>query len=122
MPPRPSRADIEMSLASVAGGYASPLSDYLTPWRRETGRWSLLVLPGRDLREQLKPLASQRGIVEGETGDVPTRAVEPRGEALGDGVARLWKRKSAAVPSAKRFFSGLFRVIDGRQLCPVIRS
>ena len=38
--------------------------------------------PGADLREQLKPLASQRGFLKGEAGDVPTRAVEPRdGEA-----------------------------------------
>jgi hypothetical protein len=28
--------------------------------------------PGRDLREQLKPLASQRGFKVGEAGDVPT--------------------------------------------------
>ena len=27
--------------------------------------------PGRDLREQFKPLASQRGFVGGEAGDVP---------------------------------------------------
>ena len=33
------RADI----ASVAGEYASPLSDYLTPCRRETGR---MAAPG----------------------------------------------------------------------------
>jgi hypothetical protein len=31
--------------------------------------------PGRDLREQLKPLACQRGFEGGEAGDVPTRAV-----------------------------------------------
>jgi hypothetical protein len=49
------------------------------------------VEPERDLREQLKPLASQRGFVEGEAGDVPTRAVEPRDDAAGDGVARARK-------------------------------
>jgi hypothetical protein len=43
--------------------------------------------PGRDLQEQLKPLASQGGFEEGEAGDVPTRAVEPRDDAAGDGVA-----------------------------------
>ena len=37
--------------------------------------------PGRDLREQLKPLASQRGFEDGEAGDVPTWAVEPRDDA-----------------------------------------
>src|SRR6516225_7611208 len=42
--------------------------------------------PRRDLREQLKPLASQRGFVAGEAGDVPTRAVKPRDDAVGDGV------------------------------------
>src|SRR6516162_8078795 len=42
---------------------------------------------GRDLREQLEPLASQRGFHVGEAGDVPTRAVEPRDDAAGDGLA-----------------------------------
>src|SRR6516165_7281755 len=42
--------------------------------------------PGRDLREQLKPLASQGGFPAGEAGDVPTGAVEPRDDAAGDGV------------------------------------
>jgi hypothetical protein len=37
----------------------------------------------RDLREQLKPLTSQRGLEVGETRDVPTRAVEPHNEAAG---------------------------------------
>ena len=37
--------------------------------------------PGRDLREQLKPLASPRGFVEGEAGDVPTRTVESADDA-----------------------------------------
>ena len=31
--------------------------------------------PGRELREQLKPLAPQRGFVHGEAGDVPARLV-----------------------------------------------
>jgi len=43
--------------------------------------------PGGDLREQLKPLASQRGFEGGEAGDVPTWAVKPRDDAAGDGVA-----------------------------------
>src|SRR5439155_14922369 len=46
---------------------------------------------GRDLREQFKPLASQRGFQGGEAGGVPTRAVEPRDDAAGDGVARARK-------------------------------
>src|SRR6516165_5608452 len=46
---------------------------------------------GRDLREQLKPLASQRGFVVGETSGVPTRAGEPRNDAAGDGVGRARK-------------------------------
>ena len=46
---------------------------------------------GSDLREQLKPLASQRGFVVSEAGDVPTRAVEPRDDAAGDRVARARK-------------------------------
>jgi hypothetical protein len=37
--------------------------------------------PGRDLRKQLKPLASQRRLEVGEAGDVPARPVEPCGEA-----------------------------------------
>src|SRR5215471_4229395 len=45
----------------------------------------------RDLREQLKPLASQRAFVEGETGDVPTRSIEPRDDAAGDGVGYALK-------------------------------
>jgi hypothetical protein len=47
--------------------------------------------PRRDLRRQLKPLASQRGFQGAEAGDVPTRAVEPRDEAAGDGIARVHK-------------------------------
>jgi hypothetical protein len=47
--------------------------------------------PGRDLREQFKPLASQRGFQVGEAGDVPTGAVDPRDEAAGDGVDRGYK-------------------------------
>ena len=47
--------------------------------------------PGSDLQEQFKPLAAQRGFEEGEAGDVPTRAVEPRDDALGDGVAHVRK-------------------------------
>src|SRR5262249_37192389 len=42
--------------------------------------------PRRDLREQLKPLASQRGFQEGEAGGVPPWAVEPLDDAAGDGV------------------------------------
>ena len=45
--------------------------------------------PGRNLREQLKPLASQGGFVEGEAGGVSTRAVELRDDAAGDGVAHV---------------------------------
>src|SRR6516165_9016966 len=44
--------------------------------------------PGRDLREQLKPLASHRGFHAGESGDVPTRAVKPGDDAGGYGVAQ----------------------------------
>src|SRR6516164_7346160 len=47
--------------------------------------------PGRDLREQLKPLASQRGFVAGEAGDVPSRVVEPRHDAVGDGIGHVRK-------------------------------
>src|SRR6516165_9262666 len=47
--------------------------------------------PRRDLREQLKPLASQRGFIVGEASDVPTRAVEPRDDARGYGFARARK-------------------------------
>ena len=46
-----------------------------------------LLEPRRDLREQLKPLTSERSFARGEAGDVPTRAVEPRDEAAGDGIA-----------------------------------
>src|SRR6516165_4044789 len=46
---------------------------------------------GRDLREQLKPLASQRGFHVGEAGSVPARLVEPRDDAAGDGIARARK-------------------------------
>src|ERR1700730_1027886 len=43
--------------------------------------------PRRDLQEELKVLAVQRGIAEVcEAGDVPSRAVEPRNDALGDRV------------------------------------
>jgi hypothetical protein len=45
----------------------------------------------RDLREQHKPLASQRGFEVGEASDVPTRAVEPRDDTAGDGVADIHK-------------------------------
>jgi hypothetical protein len=47
--------------------------------------------PGRDLREQLKPLASQRGFEVGETGDIPTRAIDPRDDAQGDRVGHARK-------------------------------
>src|SRR5262252_8180595 len=47
--------------------------------------------PGRDLREQLKPLASQRGFEAGEAGDVPAPAIEPRDEAAGDGIGHAYK-------------------------------
>src|SRR5262245_54382909 len=43
--------------------------------------------PRRDLREQLKPLACQRGFQSGEAGDVLARAIEPRDDAAGDGIA-----------------------------------
>src|SRR5215813_2268818 len=53
---------------------------------------------GGDLREELNPLASQRGFEDGEAGDVPTRAVEPRNDAAGDGVVHArkndWDRPS----------------------------
>jgi hypothetical protein len=42
--------------------------------------------PRRDLREQLKPLASQRGFEEGEACDVPARLVEPRDDAASDRI------------------------------------
>src|SRR5262249_323618 len=42
-------------------------------------------------REQLKPLACQRGFVEGEAGDVPTWSVEPRDDAALDGIAPVHK-------------------------------
>src|SRR6516164_11312004 len=48
--------------------------------------------PRRDLREQLKPLASHRGFVpDAEAGDVPARLVEPRDDAAGDGLGRVSK-------------------------------
>src|SRR6516225_5631218 len=47
--------------------------------------------PGRDFREQLKPLASQRGFEVGEAGSVPARLVEPRDNALADGVGHVRK-------------------------------
>src|SRR5215475_8082576 len=40
--------------------------------------------PRSDLREQLKPLASQRGFQAAEAGGVPARAVEPRDNAAGN--------------------------------------
>jgi hypothetical protein len=40
----------------------------------------------RDLREQLKPFACQRGFVAAEAGDVPARLIEPRDDAAGDEV------------------------------------
>jgi hypothetical protein len=43
--------------------------------------------PGRDLREQLKPLASERGFQVAEASDVPTRAVKSRDDAAGDEIA-----------------------------------
>src|SRR6516165_5821863 len=47
--------------------------------------------PGRDLREQLKPLASQRGFQGAEAGDVPPRLVETRDDAACDGVGHACK-------------------------------
>src|SRR6516225_2486846 len=47
--------------------------------------------PRRDLGEQLKPLACQRGFEDGEAGDVAARAVEPRHEAAGDGIGHAYK-------------------------------
>jgi len=49
------------------------------------------VKTGRDLREQFKPLAAQRGFEDCKAGDVPTRAVEPPDEAAGDRVAHAHK-------------------------------
>ena len=40
--------------------------------------------PGRDLRKQLKPLASEGGFEVGEAGDVLARLVEPWDDAAGD--------------------------------------
>jgi hypothetical protein len=53
-----------------------------------------------DLREQFEPLASQRGFVAGEAGDVPTRAVEPRDDAADDGIdhARKYDRDRSRLP------------------------
>jgi hypothetical protein len=42
--------------------------------------------PGRDLREQLNPLASQRGFQAAEACGVSTRAVELRDDAACDGI------------------------------------
>jgi hypothetical protein len=47
--------------------------------------------PGRDLREQFKPLACQRGFKVGEAGGVSTRAVEPRDDAARDGITHIRK-------------------------------
>src|SRR5262245_31172331 len=47
--------------------------------------------PGSDLREQLKPLASQRSFEDGEAGDVATRAVDPLDDAAGDGLGHARK-------------------------------
>jgi hypothetical protein len=47
--------------------------------------------PRRDLGEQLKPLASQRGFVVDEAGDVPARAVKPGDDAAGDGIVHAHK-------------------------------
>src|SRR6516162_239818 len=49
------------------------------------------IEPGRDLPEELKPLASQRGFQVGEAGGVPARPVEPRDDASGDGVGHVRK-------------------------------
>jgi hypothetical protein len=45
--------------------------------------------PGRDLREQLKPLACQRSFIEGVAGDIPTRAVERCDDTADDGVTHV---------------------------------
>ena len=68
--------------------------------------------PRRDLREQFKPFACQRGFVAGEAGDVPTRAVEPRDDAVGDGVARVRKddRDRPGLPLDGVTISGVRRV------------
>src|SRR5262249_58390881 len=54
-----------------------------------------------DLREQFQPLASQRGFQVGESGDVSTRAVEPRDEAAGNRIAHVrkddWDRQRLPV-------------------------
>ena len=47
--------------------------------------------PGCDLREQLKPLASERGFPGGKAGDVSARAIELRDDAAGDGVGHVCK-------------------------------
>src|SRR5262245_1753974 len=44
-----------------------------------------------DLREQLKPLASQRDFVGGEACDVPIRAIESHNDAAGEGIGRARK-------------------------------
>jgi hypothetical protein len=54
-----------------------------------------------------KPLASQRGFVGGEAGDVPARAVEPRDDASCDRVARVSRwRAAVAVTPCVRIMSG----------------
>jgi hypothetical protein len=57
--------------------------------------------PGRNRREQVKQLTSQRGFEAGESGDVPTRAVKPRDDAAGDGVAQVRKDIHAAHAATK---------------------
>jgi hypothetical protein len=47
--------------------------------------------PRRDLQEQIKPLASQRGFGVTKAGGVPTRAVEPGDDAAADGVGHARK-------------------------------
>ena len=47
--------------------------------------------PGAISESSSSHFASQRGFETGEAGDVPTRAVEPRDDAAGDGVGRARK-------------------------------
>src|SRR6516162_11786192 len=47
--------------------------------------------PGAISESSSSHFASQRGFETGEAGDVPTRAVEPRDDVLGDGVGHTRK-------------------------------
>jgi hypothetical protein len=58
--------------------------------------------PGGDLREQLKPTASERGFVGGKAGDVPTRAVKPGTMPLATGSATFTKTIGIVRVSRRR--------------------